>query len=245
MNTKLFKWVSILLISVSFLLTACGSKATATAPIFSPVPPTATQPPTSTPFIMSPTSTVQPIVVTATGVSDLGVLLGNQPMTPVVEGLIDWDHLALMDEWEEFPGVAEGVQVLYVQSGVPNKINLPTLPGVTDSQVPTGTTLVVGGYSVSFRVGEKSYSFTKGFYGSFLEGTKVANMVIEDGFAVLVRRDDARAEYCARVAQAINQKWAHSHLYRPATWSDPVCEGVVTTPLDNDRPPVVTVTPSQ
>jgi hypothetical protein len=175
------------------------------------------------------------IVVTATGVSNLGTLLGDQPMTPVPGSLIDWDHLAKLDEWREDFGLT-GVPVLYAQSGVPNMINLPLLKDQEVFIVPQGTTLIFGAYSatVSFG-GSNHYTHSGGFYGAITQGTKVEMVNIQDGFLLLAKDADAKAEYCARIAQAINEKWAHSFLFRPTDWSEPVCEGVITTPLDNDR----------
>lgn len=180
----------------------------------------------------APASQGSTVVVTATGMSDIGSLLGNQPMTPVVGANIVWDELKKMPKWIEKPCLT-GDNCLYVQSGKTNEIDLPLLPGKDTFVVPDGTTLVFGAFSGDVTLGSgKSYSYTNGFYGAFTEGTRIKSMHLADGFALLILRDSGQTEYCMRVAQAMNQKWAYDHLYRPSAWTEPVCQGVVTTVID-------------
>lgn len=238
-----------LVVLASLVLAACSmpvwtapaepAAPTTTAIALATTTPTPFQPPTTTPMVVTPTPTVlaQPIVVvTATGVSDLGQLLGDQPMTPVAGTLIDWDHLKLYVGWDKTVGLS-GKEVLYFQTGVPNSAPIPRLKesdGVFT--VPTGVVLIYGAYKVSITLGDgKTYEFEKGFYNALPEGTIVRELFLTDGFALLIEAQYARDEFCMRLAQAVNEGWAHEHLYRPATWTEPVCEGVVTTPLDSDR----------
>ncbi len=172
------------------------------------------------------------VVVTATPMTDIGSLLGDQPMTPQVSGNIEWDELKKMPEWTQKPGLT-GADALYVQSSKPSEIDLPLLPNQKTFTVPAGTTLVFGAYSATVVLENgKSYSFKEGFYGAFTEGTQIKSLHIVDGFALLIGRDSGQSEYCMRVAQAINQKWAHNNLYRPSAWTNPVCEGVIATVID-------------
>jgi hypothetical protein len=173
--------------------------------------------------------------------ADIGILLGNQPMTPVVGAKISWPELEKMPEWAKKPCLTVGENCLYVQSGKPNEIDLPMLPGQDRFVVPSGSTLVFGAFSGDLVLESgKSYSESGGFYGALTEGTGVKSMRLKDGFALLILRDSGQAEYCQRIAQAMNQKWApfdgkeavDGHLYRPVAWTDPVCQGVITTVID-------------
>lgn len=195
---------------------------------------TATAPMPGTPIPSTPVIEVVTVVVTSQPMEDLGVLLEveDQPMTPKPGNLIDWDHLKLMDEWVEGKGLTDA-QVLYVQSGTPNEITLVDILG-EDGKVPEGTALIFGAYEGTVEVNGESYHYGDGFYGVLIEGTEVS-LKLRNGFALLISSENAQPEYCARIAQAINEGWAYTHIFRPSTWTEPVCEGVITTPLDNDR----------
>jgi len=173
------------------------------------------------------------VVITATGVSDLGQLLNTQQMTPVVSGNIAWDNMKEIADWREDKGLT-GAEVLYAQSGVPNQIDLPMLKGDTSFTVPQGTVLIFGALSANVTLGSgNSFTYDNGFYGAIGENTDVKFLTVNNGFLLLVKNPDAQAEYCARIAQAANQKWAMAHLYRPAAWGkDPVCAGTITTVID-------------
>lgn len=220
MKIKTFGLLSLIVIA-SLALAACGGGSATQAPSVD-----GGEGPTSG------GSNVTTIVVTSTPMSDIGSLLGDQPMTPQVSGNIEWDELKKMPEWTQKPGLT-GADALYVQSSKPSEIDLPLLPNQKTFTVPAGTTLVFGAYNATVVLENgKSYSFKEGFYGAFTEGTEIKSLHIVDGFALLIGRDSGQDEYCLRVAQAINQKWAHSHLYRPSAWTNPVCEGVVATVID-------------
>lgn len=246
MNRKLY-FLIMALVSASMFLAACG-KVAQTPPAQTPPVEvvTATMAPATPAATVAPTNQVDsqnqvPVVVTATGMTDIGSLLGNQPLTPEVSGTINWPQLEKMPEWSEKDCLVTGVRCLYVQSGKPNEIDLPMLPGQNKFVVPQGSTLVFGAYSGDLALESgKSYSKSGGFYGALTEGTGVKSLHLKDGFALLILRDSGQAEYCKRVTQAMNQKWApfdgkqaiEGHLYRPEAWSDPVCTGVVTTVID-------------
>ncbi|HET7099010.1 MAG TPA: hypothetical protein VFI61_02155 [Patescibacteria group bacterium] len=185
---------------------------------------------TSTPQLeLAPTAT--PIVPTL-----------QVPWTPVpefvaqAEGLIDWDELALMGDWVKGPGLTPDVDVLYVQSGVPNSVKLPGLPFV----VPNGEHLIFGALSASLSIEDNdgkvnSYDYGSGFYAAIPGGTNVTNLVVNNGFALLVADQNAENEFCNRVSQAYAEDWAHSHLYHSPAWTAPVCAGIYSVPLDSDR----------
>jgi len=229
-----------LFVILSILLGACGllpesETNSPVAPVVTEAPLATEEAQTEQPSAAPTQPAGQPAVVTATGMVDIGPVLGKQEMTAVPGKEIDWDHLKKMSDWKEDKGLTD-VQVLYVQSGTPNEITLPKLEGQDTFVVPDGTTLIFGAYYGSVTLGNgKSYAYDKGFYGALTEGTVVKSMTLRDGFALLIGRDYAKAEYCARIAQAKNEKWSMDHLYRPTAWADPVCEGTITTPLDDDR----------
>lgn len=248
---KSHKWwfigIGIALVLACFGLTWFMNKK---APV-NPEPPVAVATVSPTPFkpaVNTPAATAEPlvataqpivVVVTATGVSDLGQLLGNQPMTPIAGVLIDWDHLKLFLKWEEAKGLTEK-KVLYFQTGVPNSAPIPQLKaGDQMFTVPTGVVLIYGAYKASITLGDgTTYEFEKGFYNALPEGTIIKKLSLTDGFALLIEAQYAQDEYCKRVAQAMSETppWAHENLYRPAFWGDdPICEGVYTTPNDSDR----------
>jgi len=244
MNRK--RYVLTALILVSILLSGCGALAPAAtpapAPASNPVVPvviTVVVQPTAMPVIIQPTAQSVPqnpdvqVVVTPTGMTDIGSLLGDQPVTPQIDGTINWPQLEKMPEWSKKDCLVVGEKCLYVQSGKPNEIDLPNLPGQSNFVVPSGTTLVFGGFTVNLTLGSgKSYDKSNGFYGAITEGTTITSLHIKDGFALLIQRDSGQSEYCMRVVQAINQKWAHENLYRPEAWTDPVCSGIITTVID-------------
>ncbi len=217
MKTKIFTLLSFVVL-VSLALSACGGNGNA---------------PTSGGGANDGGgSNTNTVVVTSTPMTDLGTLLGDQPMTPQVSRNIEWDELLKMPEWTQKPGLT-GADALYVQSSKPSEIDLPLLPNQKTFTVPAGTTLVFGAYNATVVLENgKTYSFKEGFYGAFTEGTQIKSLHIVDGFALLIGRDSGQSEYCLRVAQAINQKWAHNNLYRPSSWENPVCTGVQATVID-------------
>jgi hypothetical protein len=173
--------------------------------------------------------------------ADIGQLLATQKITPQVSGEISWDELKKIDGWTEMPCLTPDVKCLYVQSGKPNSIKLPLLPGQAKFVVPAGSTLVWGTYSGNLSLEGKSYQKSAGFMGALTENTSIESLEITDGFILLILRDYGQGEYCLRIAQAMNQKWApfekgpdltKDHIYRPSTWSEPVCSGVITTVID-------------
>ncbi len=232
-----------IVITLGILLSSCTqslSKATATAtsvlPVFmSTATPTNTDiAALSTPVTDAPLVVTVIVVETATGMFDVGSPLGDQDMTPLAGVEIDWPHLLKMDEWRVDTGLS-GNPVRYVQSGTLGQIIIPPLEGQEKFIVPANASMVFGAFYGNLVIDGKRYEFSNGFYGVLTEGTTVDSSLLKDGFALLIDRSFAQEEYCARVAQAINEKWARDHLYRPVTWNDPVCTGVITTPLDNDR----------
>jgi len=203
-----------------------ATMAATTAPEATKVPPMAT-------LVPAKNAEAAVIVVTATGMPDIGVLLNDQQMTPVVGAEISWDALKKMPEWVELPCLAANAKCLYVQSSKPGQIALPPLKGQTTFIVPQGATLVFGTFSGDLVLGSgKTYSHSSGFYGALTEGTEISSLVLTDGFALLITRDFGQEEYCLRVTQAMNQKWARDNLFRPEAWSEPVCSGTITTVID-------------
>lgn len=156
--------------------------------------------------------------------------------TPVVSQEIPWDHLKLIGNWTAAPGLAPGVDVFYLQSGTPNTIVLPGLPFV----VPSNEHLVFGGFNGTLSIRNtdgttSNYSYTNGFYAALPSGTNVTELTVTDGFALLVVDSNAKNEFCYRVAQAYAEQWAHDHIFHSPAWTAPVCDGVYSVPLDNDR----------
>lgn len=263
MKAKIYTGITLLILSV-FFLSACGAaKPTATAAPVLPLPsatpslpaPAATVSPTMIPSAIPPTKAAATlpatpvatatggsvVVVTATGMFDVGTELGNQPMTAIPGNDVVWDELAKMPDWKMDIGLSRQA-VYYIQSGVPNTIGMPKFPDGS-KVVPPGASLIFGAYAGSATINGKVYANDHGYYAVLLEGTKIDALNLTDGFALLIKSEYAKDEYCQRIAQAMNEKWApfdgkqpvEGHLYRPATWTDPVCSGVITTPLDSDR----------
>lgn len=181
------------------------------------------------------------IVVTATGMFDVGTPLGVQPMIAMPGNDVVWDELAKMPDWKMDIGLSKQA-VYYIQSSTIATIGMPKFPDGS-KVVPPGASLIFGTYAGSATINGKVYANDHGYYAVLLEGTKIDALNLTDGFALLIKSEFAKDEYCQRIAQAMNEKWApfdgkqsvDGHLYRPATWTDPVCTGVVTTPLDSDR----------
>jgi hypothetical protein len=172
-------------------------------------------------------------VVTATGMPDVGQLLGTEQVTPQVSGTITWNAIDAIPGWVKNPCLTAGINCLYVQSGKQKMLVLPNLPNMNHFVVPQGFTLVFGAFTADLNLADgKSYHETNGFYAALTENTEVSSLAVTDGFILLIPRDEGQGEYCSRVAQAMNQNWAHENVYRPQAWSDPVCTGVISTVID-------------
>jgi hypothetical protein len=155
-------------------------------------------------------------------------------MNAQAQGVIDWDHMREYTQWQEEEGLVVD-QILYFQSGVPNTSALPMLAEGEVFEVPEGTSMIFGAFAAVLVLNGESMSHTDGFYAVLEEGTQVDSLMLTDGFALLVVQETAQVEFCARVAQAQLEGWAHNHVYHPEVWSEPVCEGAVSVPLDSDR----------
>lgn len=156
-------------------------------------------------------------------------------VTPKVVGEIDWNERLIVDNWIVAPGVAPNVTLQYMQSSVDGTLDLDE-----PFQVPAGTKLIVGGYNVSSTVEGKdgksiSFNGDAGIYGVYPTGTVLLKLKVTDGFVALALDKDAQVEFCARLAQAVAEKWALSAAYPDPSWQAPVCEGVIPVPVDSDR----------
>jgi len=201
-------------------------------------------PASAQPFSPPGQPSVQPVqsaqVVQPTPGLDFGQPLKKQPVTPVVGNRIDWPHGTAMPNWISAVGLT-GARVFYAQTSKQGKFDaIPTLPDQTVFTVPPGAVLIVGGFTVNTTLGSgKSYAVSNGFYGALSEGTVVTTATIVDGFVLLIENANARKEYCARVTQAFNERWAPfnerpvkpGHLFRLSAWDEPVCSGSITTPI--------------
>jgi len=145
-------------------------------------------------------------------------------------GLVDWDHLTLTGEWVESVGLS-GCDVLYMQSGVPNTL-------ARDGEVffiDEDSSLIFGAFSATLDLEGESYSFSNGFYAGLGSGTAIDKLSITDGFVLMVANSCAEQEFCYRVSQAIEEKWAYEHVFHGMGWEPIVCEGIYSVPLDSDR----------
>lgn len=92
----------------------------------------------------------------------------------------------------------------YIETGIPN----------TRCWVVTindGFTAVVGGFNVN----EK----TNGVYTAIL-GPRTVTLTVENGFIAIPVNAVARDEFCFRLGQAVQYKWAHDNVYPLANWAN-------------------------
>lgn len=244
---KFSKWIALVVILASLLLTACDmpwNKAPATAASATPVltlptaSPTAFQPNIAslTPQIMLPSATPTALVATATdsstGMLDLGALL-TPAVTAIAEGTIDWDLGA--HGWNSYPGL-KASEIAYMDTGVDGAQMVKNLPGQPDGTVvlPDHAVLICGGTDAKV---ELTNGFSKahsgGFYFVLLPHTQIKSLWVKNGFCLVVDESQAQQEFAARVAQAISSKWAYGHVYQPEEW--PALTGTYSTPLNSNR----------
>lgn len=155
------------------------------------------------------------------------------PMAPIVEnidvvisGQIDWNEDLLLIDFKLEPGLAPNVMVQYAQTGKPN-----TVPWTFN--VPANTTVIVGGYSVS----RDGVLRSNGYYAAIPALTRMENLVVTDGFILLVNPAAAKAEFCHRLAQVKAQRidgkdpWVAQHVDMPADWG--TCDEQYSVPVDS------------
>jgi len=165
----------------------------------------------------------------------LGTLWTPEAFIPMANGIaLDWNEQMLIPGWVLLPGLVEGTQVLYLQSGVPNEYSLK------DFVVPQNEELVFGAVSAKIVIEDvdgkaNTFAYDNGFYAAIPSGTKVLDLSISNGFAVLALLPNAQDEFCARVAQTYVEGWANAHVFADTAWADPVCVGKYAVPIDSDR----------
>lgn len=241
---KISKQITFVVILASLVLTACQPKpapATSVLPAAPSLEPTATLPapaasPTVMPSAIPPTKTVvatfvptnppAQVVVTATGMADLGSVLTPQ-LTAIAEGVIDWDLGA--HPWKIGPGLV-AQEVKYMDTGVlGDDMVLDTTMVLPDHMV-----LICGGTDAKIElVNGFSLAHGGGFYFVLLPHTQIKSLWLQNGFCLFVDEGQSQDEFAARVAQAISSNWAYGHVYQPEEW--PALTGTYSTPLNSNR----------
>lgn len=192
------------------------------------------------------TSTPAPqqiVVVTATGMLDLGKLLLTPQVTAVASGLIDWSLDA--HGWDLRPGLA-APQVFYMDTGVKGRSVVKNLPSQSDGvvQIPENGYLICGGTdAILLLKNGDAISKSGGVYFVLTPDTQIVDLEITNGFCLVTDATWAQQEYAARVSQAISSGWAHAYLYQPNDWPD--LTGVYTTPLNSNRVEKTEVSPTK
>jgi hypothetical protein len=107
---------------------------------------------------------------------------------------------------------------LYLETGVPCQ-NTPQGVTCTDVEEHTrhwviqllpGTVAVIGGFTVD--------GVTNGVYKAQV-GPGTLDTTVTDGFIAITRAEWANAEFCFRIAQAVQFGWAHAHVEPLAGWT--------------------------
>jgi hypothetical protein len=241
--------VMLLIVSVA---SACAPASPTTAPgnnVSSPVQtaaaqtamPGATNTPTATlSKVEEPTAIkTQQVVVTATGMTDLGPLLNTVPDKNETNPIIDWDQHFKSEKWEEKPCLYdEKVICYYAQTSVEGSFSLSDF-GQVPLTVPNAWHLIAGTYEGSMEL-ENGFSknHTNGFLFALSSNTVVKSLSLKDGFMKLVPSNIAREEFCAALQQAVDHEWAHDWNYGDDAWGTDPCKGLeIVVPLDSDRIP--------
>lgn len=149
---------------------------------------------------------------------------------------IDWDEQFKSVGFDDLPGMVPGTMVKYVQSSVDDVLPLE------DFDIPEGYSAIFGAVGVFIQIPDIDGDGAPdernpggGVYGVLPSGLHINKFTITNGFVLFTATENAQEEFCMRVAQAIEENWAHDKIYPDPTWSDPVCPGEYVVPLDSDR----------
>lgn len=109
---------------------------------------------------------------------------------------------------------------VYLETGVPCQ-NIPQGMKCNDVdehtkhwviQLLPGTTAIIGGFTVD--------GVTNGVYKA-QAGPGTLDVIVTDGFVAITKNEWANAEFCFRIAQAVQFNWAHKTVLPLPGWSCP------------------------
>jgi len=188
-----------------------------------------------TPVMVLTALPMQPVPGATATDSDFQFVERPVTVTPLVVNEIDWNEQLTINGWEELPGLYPNVKLYYNQSAVGKTQTIENI------EVKPGSELVFGAVAADIKVKDLetdetvALSRSGGVYGTIPEGMFVVKMTIVDGFMAMIAASDAQNEFCARVAQAVAERWALTTTFPNPFWVEPICSGTYKIPVDSDR----------